>query len=170
MTDNKFIIKSLTTDTLNNAIVLRDNVFSDLKKYEKETLQASLDKSTYKECWKKNELTSMQYFIMLDTTKNKIIGLTGIYSEDGDSDDICWLGWFCIDTEYRGQGLSKKLLDFSIEKAKELNKKYLHLYTYDSKEYIPAMKLYEKYNFVIYDRDNKVIYYKLNLKVIINED
>lgn len=51
-----------------------------------------------------------------------------------------------------------------------INKKYLHLYTYDSSEYIPAMKLYEKYNFVIYDRDNKVIYYKLHLKVITNED
>jgi len=164
MIGNKFIIKPLTADTLNNAIMLRDKVFSDLKNYEKETLQASLDKYTYQECWKKNELTSMQYFIMLDTTKDEIIGLTGIYSEEGDSDDMCWLGWFCIDKEYRRQGLSKKLLDFSIERAKQLNKKYLHLYTYDSREYIPAMKLYEKYHFIIYDRDKKDIYYKLNFK------
>jgi len=164
MIGNKFVIKSLTADTLNNAIILRDKVFSDLKNYEKETLQASLDKSTYEECWKKNELTSIQYFIMLDTTKDKVMGLTGIYNEEEDSDDMCWLGWFCIAKEYRGQGLSKKLLDFSIDMAKQLNKKYLHLYTYDSREYIPAMKLYEKYDFTIYDRDEKDIYYKLNLK------
>jgi len=165
MTDNRFVIKLLTTDTLNNAIMLRNKVFLDLKSYEKETLQASLDKSTHEGCWKKNGLKSMQYFIMLDTTKDEIIGLTGIYSEERDSDDMCWLGWFCIDKEYRGQGLSKKLLDFSIERAKQLNKKYLHLYTYNSKKYIPAMKLYERYNFTIYDRDEKDIYYKLNLKV-----
>ncbi len=164
MIGNKFVIKSLTADTLNNAIILRDKVFSDLKNYEKETLQASLDKSTYEECWKKNELTSIQYFIMLDTTKDKVMGLTGIYNEEEDSDDMCWLGWFCIDIKYRGQGLSKKLLDFSIDMAKQLNKKYLHLYTYDSREYIPAMKLYERYDFTIYDRDEKDIYYKLNLK------
>ena len=160
MIGNKFIIKPLTTDTLNNAIILRDKVFSDLKNYEKETLQASLDRSNYQGCWKKNELTSIQYFIMLDTTKDKVMGLTGIYSEVGDSDDMCWLGWFCIDKEYRGQGLSKKLLDFSIERAKQLNKKYLHLYTYDSREYIPAMKLYEKYHFTIYNKVKKDIYYK----------
>ena len=73
---------------------------------------------------------------------------------------MCWLGWFCIDKEYRGQGLSKKLLDFSIERAKQLNKKYLHLYTYDSREYIPAMKLYETYHFTIYNKTKKDIYYK----------
>jgi len=153
MIDNKFIIKSLTADTLNNAVILRDKIFPDLGSCEKETLQASLDKSNYEECWKKNELTSMQYFIMLDTTKDKIIGLTGIYSEEGDSHNMCWLGWFCIEESYRGQGLSKILLDFSINKAKQLNKQYLHLYTYDAEEYIPAMRLYEKYGFIIYDKD-----------------
>ncbi|QOP45887.1 GNAT family N-acetyltransferase [Sulfurimonas paralvinellae] len=164
MTSSKFIIKPLTVETINQTVILRDKIFSDLKSYEKETLQASLDKNNYEECWKKNELTSMQYFIMLDTTKDKVMGLTGIYNEAEDTSDMCWLGWFCIDKEYRGQGLSKKLLNFSIDRAKELNKKYLHLYTYDSREYIPAMKLYEKYHFTIYDRDERDIYYKLDLK------
>lgn len=163
MTSSKFIIKPLTVETLNKAVILRDKVFSDLKSYEKETLEASLGKNNYEECWKKNELMSMQYFIMLDKTKDKVVGLTGIYNEEEDTSDICWLGWFCIDKEYREKGLSKKLLAFSIDIAKKLNKKFLHLYTYDSKDYIPAMKLYEQYHFNIYDKDKKDIYYKLNL-------
>ena len=164
MKSSKFLIKPLSVESLNQTVMLRDKVFSGLKSYEKETLQASLDKHNYQECWKKNELTSIQYFIMLDTTKDKVMGLTGIYSEEEDTSDMCWLGWFCIDKKYRGKGLSKKLLAFSINVAEGLNKKYLHLYTYDSKEYITAMKLYEKYHFTIYDRDEKDIYYKLNLK------
>ena len=163
MTDDTFIIKPLTADNLNNAIRLRDKTFLDLKSHEKETLQASLDKSNYEECWNKNQITSMQYFIMLDTVKNKVMGLTGIYDEKGDHKNMCWLGWFCIDEEYRGHALSNKLLEFSIDRAKQLNKEYIHLYTYDSEEYNPAMKLYEKYNFTQYKKDKKDIFYKLDI-------
>ncbi|MEA3228851.1 MAG: GNAT family N-acetyltransferase, partial [Campylobacterota bacterium] len=64
--------------------------------------------------------------------------------------DNCWLGWFCVDEEFRGQGLGKKLLDFSMLKAKELNKKSLQLYTYQSPEFEAAINMYRKYNFTQY--------------------
>ncbi|RLA84627.1 MAG: hypothetical protein DRG78_00990 [Epsilonproteobacteria bacterium] len=168
MINKNITITSLTKHTLESATSLRDKTFSHLKKHEKETLKASLDKSNYKKCFKQNELVDIEYFVMIDNDLEVVIGLTGIYTEITDTKDMCWLGWFCIDEGYRGQGLSKKLLDFSIEKARELNKSCLHLYTYDSKDYIPAIKLYEQYDFVVYDTDKKDIYYKLDLDTYYN--
>ncbi len=163
MKNNNFIIGPLTSTNIDDAIRLRDKIFSHLEQHEKETLKASLDKKNYTKCLKKNELVDINYYVMINTSTGAIIGLTGIYHEETDKVDMCWLGWFCIDKQYRGQGLSKTLLDYSIGIAKSLKKQYLHLYTYDSKEYIPAIKLYEQYNFTVYEKDKKDIYYKLEI-------
>jgi len=165
----KYTIEPLNVNTLDDASELRDRVFPDLQTHERDTLSASLYKDKYKECWRINELTSLEYFVMIDTEKNNVIGLTGIYTEVKDNENACWLGWFCLEESYRGQGLSNDLLEFSINIAKQKNKKYLHLYTSDSTSYIPTIALYKKYHFTIYDRDGRDIYYKLNLKETIYE-
>jgi len=151
-------IEPISKETLKYAILLRNKIFPDLQECEKGTLEASLiQNGKYKEC----DITYLKYFVMLD--EKKVIGLTGIYIEENDNIDECWLGWFCIDEKYRGKGLGQKLLDFSISKAKELNKKILKLYTYDSKEFQAAIILYKKNNFIQYKKHKKELYFKLNL-------
>jgi len=154
-------IEKLSHSNLNDAIKLRDSVFKYLKKCEKVLLEASLDSKKYQKCLDQEEIIFLEYFVMKD--KNKVVGLTGIYVEKNDKEDECWLGWFCVDKTYRNQGLGQKLLDFSIKRVKELNKKTLKLYTYDSKEFQAAMKLYEKNNFIQYKKSKKDIFYKLRL-------
>ena len=61
---------------------------------------------------------------------DKPIGVTGIY-EIPEYSDTVWLSWFGIKKEYRKLGYGKQILDYTIEKAKTLNKKYLRLYTFE---------------------------------------
>ena len=58
------------------------------------------------------------------------VGVTGIY-EIPEYSDTAWLSWFGIKKEYRKLGYGKQILDYTIEKAKNLNKKYLRLYTFE---------------------------------------
>jgi len=164
-----YTIESLSKSNLTLALQLRDTIFQDLSKCEKETLEASLDinNKKYKNCLSQNQISYLEYFVMIETKTKQVIGLTGIYTEKNDNE--CWLGWFCIDENYRKNALGQKLLEFSINRAKELKKKILKLYTYNSEEYKPAMKLYEKNCFVETNREKQNIYYQLDLRQVITK-
>ena len=158
-----YIIKSLSKSNLKFALQLRNTIFQDLSKCDKETLEASLDinNEKYKNCLSKNQISYLEYFVMQEPKTRQVIGLTGLYVENDNNE--CWLGWFCVDENYRNNGLGQKLLDFSISRAKELKKKILKLYTYNSEEYKSAIKLYETNYFVEIAREKKDIYYQLEL-------
>ena len=58
------------------------------------------------------------------------VGVAGIY-EITEYSDTVWLSWFGIKKQYRKLGYGKQILDYTIEIAKALNKKYLRLYTFE---------------------------------------
>lgn len=58
------------------------------------------------------------------------VGVTGIY-EIPEYSDTVWLSWIGIKKAYRKLGYGKQILDYTIEMAKALNKKYLRLYTFE---------------------------------------
>jgi len=109
----------------------------------------------------------MEYWVAKDKSTLQIIGLTGIYTEIDDDEGDCWLGWFCVDKKYRDKKFGKILFAFSIEQAKIQEKKYLHIYTYNSKRYQKAIKLYQKSGFIEYNvKDTKYkkdLYFKRDL-------
>jgi len=158
-----FFIEPLAKENLEDAQNLMYDTFEDQNKYEKQCLVASLDKKNFKKIYEKNAVKNMDYWIAKDKKTLEVIGLTGLYNQIEDKDSDAWLAWFCIDKKQRTKGYGKALLNFSVELAKNLSKDSLKLYTYDSKEYLPAMRLYEKYGFEIFDRVKKEIFYKLNL-------
>lgn len=54
--------------------------------------------------------------------------------------------------EYKGNGFGKKLIEFSLSKAKELGKNKVWLGVWEHN--YPAIKFYEKFNFKIIDKHN----------------
>lgn len=62
--------------------------------------------------------------------KDEPIGVTGIYEIPKYSDTV-WLSWFGIKEEYRKLGYGKQIFEYTLKKAKALNKKYLRLYTFE---------------------------------------
>jgi len=161
-----FIIEPLTYLSLKEAENLRNKIFkNDLEDIEKGLLLASLDTTRYKTICEENEVRTISYWVAKDVKSGKVIGLTGIYTEDVDKS--CWLGWFCIDEAYRGKEFGKRLLEFSIEQAKNMGKKYLHVYTYKAKRFETAIAIYQQYCFEEYkeerEDDTHVIYLKKQL-------
>jgi len=89
-----------------------------------------------------------------------VCGTTGFYTCTKDEDEAYWLSWFCVCPTQRGQGLGKRLLEFSIDKARADGKKFLRLYTSDDDNEAEAQGLYEKYGFVV-TKEEKLKYYTL---------
>ena len=163
-----FYIEKLSINTLNEAEILRDKIFSQIDKKEQKILQASINKETLSYVLKENEIKDIQYWVAKDKKNSQIIAMTGLYTELEDDEDSCWLGWFCLDKKYRRKGFGKELLNFSIEQAKSLSKRYLHLYTYNSKEYQVAINMYKSYGFKEYNVKNtkykRDMYFKINIE------
>jgi len=115
-----------------------------------------------KRIYEKNGVLGLSYWVARDKISKQVIGLTGIYTEeDGET---CWLGWFCIDEAYRGKNFGKKLLEFSIQQARKMEKKYLHIHTYNASRFKKAITLYERMFFYRYAIEGKNLYYKLSLQ------
>lgn len=157
------VIKTLSETTLKEAIQLRDKVFTHLDKCERETLSASLYTDKFAAWYVENGIQQLTYWVAIDELTKKLVGLVGLYTEYGDNDDMIWLGWFCVDPDYRGQKLGAMLLEFAIDRAREHGKSFLHLYTTDEPEYSAARALYGKRGFVKYKVEDGVLYYKLDI-------
>lgn len=84
--------------------------------------------------------------IFLATDGEKIIGTAGLYKENDTAYELIKMA---VDTEYRGQGISKLLLDRCIKEAKD--RKATKLFLYSNNKLTTALKLYDKYGFVHID-------------------
>ena len=154
-----FYIKLLTSADLQSTLLLQEKHFHELTSNEKSTLQASLDSANYQKLYKEENIESMKYFV--GKVEQQVVGLVGIYTQEDDKNHSNWLGWFCVDEEYRGLGYGEKLLQFAIRQAKD--KKSLKVYCYNAKEYEAALAIYKKYGFVEYKREDDCIYLEKNL-------
>ena len=155
MKTGEIVIKNLTNENIEESCELLLNTFPDITKKDKNNLASSIETS--------RSNLYCKYFVLSKKLSNKVIGITGIYEELKDSNDSCWLGWFCIDKEYQGQGYSKKLLDFSIDKALSLGKKQMKIYTYDSSESKKAIGLYKSYGFDVFNKENSYLFFNKSL-------
>jgi len=66
------------------------------------------------------------YYIVKE--KDDIVGISGIYIEPFEP-DTAWLGWYGVKAKYRKKGYGTKILNHTIEIAKQSGFKYFRLYT-----------------------------------------
>lgn len=102
----------------------------------------------------------INFWVAVDENSN-VVGTTGIYSYVKDKEDAIWLAWFCVDPEQRGKGIGKKLIEFSLDVAKNYNKKYFRLYTSSDPNEAAAQYLYEKYGFKVVKKEKRLFYTKV---------
>ncbi|MBE9228382.1 GNAT family N-acetyltransferase [Phormidium sp. LEGE 05292] len=143
-------IKPLSHETLEQAISLVDRIFPYQKDamYENARIvfSASLEKnnSSYKPLLEQMQITEANYWVAIDENSSKVVGITGLYGYAEDESEAYWLGYTCVDPDFRGQGIGAKLVDFVIEKARSAGKKFLRLYTSNFQNQAIAQILYEK--------------------------
>ena len=102
------------------------------------------------------------------SSDGEVCGTTGLYMYKKDEHEAVWLAWFCVDPGRRGQGIGKKLIEFSIDKARERGKDFLRLYTSDHPSEAEAQGLYEKFGLTVFKKEkhgnDTYLYRELNLK------
>ncbi len=80
--------------------------------------------------------------IFLAIDGEKVIGTAGLWKENEKEYELIKMA---VDTEYRGQGISKILLDRCLQEAKDRNATKVFLFS--NSQLKTALKLYEKYGF-----------------------
>jgi ribosomal protein S18 acetylase RimI-like enzyme len=83
-------------------------------------------------------------FLAMDV--EKVIGTAGLWKENEWGYELIKMA---VDTEYRGQGISKILLDRCLQEAKE--RKATKVFLFSNSQLKTALKLYEKYGFIYVD-------------------
>jgi GNAT superfamily N-acetyltransferase len=141
-------IVRIDKDNIDEAINLLNLVFpKDIKRYNNPEigLRCSLDPQEYKNYYDYFKLEKTTPYVLKDN--GKIIGTTGLYHLKTDAPTDIWLGWFCIAPNYRGKGLGRKLLEWTMGRAREEGFEKLKLYTSDDPGLEVSQKLYEKLGF-----------------------
>lgn len=139
--NHKITFKKITNDNLEIACKVQNEIFPE------EDARQNFIEQINNDPYRKEQDYSIVY---LD---EEPIGVTGIYSYNEYPDDA-WLGWFGILEKYRKYGYGGKVLDMTINIAKEKGYKTFRLYT---DEYATsAHKLYESRGLVkeLYDRED----------------
>jgi len=131
--------EEITKENLDEAIQVQHAIFP------KEDGSFNLLASTDKELMKKFYVGRSREYLTFWLCKNedgKVVGITGIYAYEIYPEDA-WCGWYGILPEFQGQGYGKKLLLWTMDKAKELGYKNFRLYT-DLIDNATAVSLYRK--------------------------
>ncbi len=139
--NHKIIFKKITNDNLEVACKIQNEIFP--KEDARQNFIEQINNDPYRK--------EMDYCIVY--LGESPIGVTGIYSYNEYPNDA-WLGWFGILEKYRKLGYGGKVLDMTINIAKEKGYKTFRLYT---DEYAKsAHKLYESKGLIkeLYDRDD----------------
>ncbi|MBI4087885.1 GNAT family N-acetyltransferase [Candidatus Kaiserbacteria bacterium] len=134
----------LTADRMEEAITLANRIFpedTDSPETANNMYRASLDPESYKDQLAEIGINKPDYW--LATQGNKVVGLTGLYTKVDEPKERAWLGWYGTAPESRGQGLGRRLLEWTAAKAKELGHTSLSLYTTTDPNEAAAQGLYE---------------------------
>ncbi|MBI2068852.1 MAG: GNAT family N-acetyltransferase [Candidatus Yanofskybacteria bacterium] len=143
----------LSERNIEEATELAHSVFpEDAKKERKpgDAYRASLEPRKYLDFYKQEgyNLLLLEYYIAREPS-DKIAGVTGFYQRDIDPKDIAWLGWYCVDPQFRGKGYGREILEWTIDKAKEKGFTVLKLWTTTDPNEAAAQILYEKLGFTV---------------------
>ena len=74
--------------------------------------------------------TPLEYWqVFLIQVRSDIVGVSGLYRQPGMSSNICWLGWFAIQPEFRRRGFGRATIIAVCDFARDLTCKELWVYT-----------------------------------------
>ncbi len=143
------IFEPISEARFDEALALALGVFPDHRQDIEAPYRSSMDpKHPY---WKQRRF--VRYYVVIDTDTDKIVAVTGLYDRNEYPEDEIWLGWFATLPAVRGQGIGRKTLEWTMNKARELGYKKFKLYTSTDPNEAAAQNLYESVGLKIYKRE-----------------
>lgn len=152
----KIELKPLTEEKLEEAIALANTIFPhgvDSSEGAMIAYPASLNPEKYRDQLNSMGVSSLNYWLAFNK-QNEVIGITGLYHQIDDADDIAWVGWYGVKPEERGKGIGRNILEQTIAKAQATGCKALRLYTSTVPNEATAQLLYEKLGFKIFKTED----------------
>uniref|UniRef100_A0A6C0CK93 N-acetyltransferase domain-containing protein n=1 Tax=viral metagenome TaxID=1070528 RepID=A0A6C0CK93_9ZZZZ len=147
-----YVCNNICADSKN--IICRSCKIEDQKK----TIELNHKYFPHVKDWVTRDITctrdEAQYYILVDN--NDIIGSFGIGISNGDEfipDDCVYLGWFCLETSYRGRKLGYAMLLTWELLAKETGTKSIYIDTTDRDDQADAGRLYRQNGFEIVKKE-----------------
>jgi GNAT superfamily N-acetyltransferase len=142
----------LSQENIEGAIALVRFVFpkdSEGQDSPEEAYKASLNKEGHQDFITRHNIKTLNYFVVKNAPAEKIIGVTGWYTENTNEKDVVWLGWYCLDPKERGKGLGREILEWTMNEVKMRGYTTMKLYTSEDPNEATAQILYEKLGFKI---------------------
>lgn len=139
----------LSPERFEEIVELAEEVFPYDKSHvpcPREGLRCSIEGRDYPEDHERN---GRYWYVLKD---GKLAGFTGLYVHTQGPDDVAWLGWFGVAPEVRGNGIGRKMLQATIDRAQYEGYKALRLYTTSLPGEEVAQRLYEEAGFMLVDR------------------
>lgn len=99
-------------------------------------------------------------YIFFALYNNEVVGTASLMKV---SDEEYELAKMAVTEKYKGLGIGKRLLEYSIEEATKLAAKKISLYS--NTKLIAAIKLYENYGFVEVPLSPEIHYERANIKM-----
>lgn len=162
-------IVPVTDKTVGKALSLIHRLFPNPTEEESPDLwfKMSLEPEKYSKEMRENGARDVRYFVAIDKKTNKIISTTGLYHLNEDPSGTVWLGWYCVDPKFQGQGIGREVLQWTIDKARTEGESVLRLYT-SPKESPVAQIVYDKFGFKLTGSEEKngeaIVYRQLELR------
>lgn len=167
--DTSFTIAPVSTKTIDNALALLQRIFKTFDEIEDPYFWFKISLAPEKNAQIIHErgCRDVRYFVVLNSN-DKVIGTTGLYHLNRDPEKTVWLGFYCLEPEYRGKGIGKQVLSWTIEKAQTEGNTIMKLYTSPNEDLTTAQEIYDKFGFITTETEEKngetVIYKELNLE------
>jgi len=112
-----------------------------------------------------------QNFVAVDKNKGTVVGVCGFAPDKYITPGIIWLTWFYLKKNYRGKGIGKLLLFYTIDIIRCLKIKKICLDTSSHLKYTRSVEFYKKCGFNIegtlvdyYDKGESMIIMSLDMK------
>lgn len=141
----------LSQERLEEALVIIGVTFPDSLAAVTDIYKTSLENNKEDEHWKTRRI--LEYWMAIDTVTNNIVGLTGFYQLTKHTTDEIWLGWYAVDPKVRGNGIGRKILEWTIGEARKRGYVYFRLWTTTDPGEAVAQKLYDSMGLNIYKKE-----------------
>lgn len=123
-----------------------------------------------KNYFEEESIKEEEFFIV--RSGEEIIGTTGLTVYQQDKPFSIWLGWFCVNPVFRGNGFGSQLLTWTLKRVQERRFQNLLVETSDHENEAEAQRLYESLGINVFKTapaphigtgENIIIYRQLSL-------
>lgn len=135
----------LTKENLYKALLIAKEIFP----YDSDDIELSYTRGLDNDStWRSVKI--LEHYLVINSDTDEVVAITGIYQKNTHPLDEIWLSWFGVNPKFRRQGIGKKVLELTMNLARDRGYKHFNLWTSDWIDEVAAQKLYDDLGIKVY--------------------